>query len=169
MTKMMKRALVGAALAAFGLQAGIAQAAPVTASATAKARILRQITVTNTSDLDFGTVVVGASASTVQVSALGVRSCGSGLTCSGTTTAANFDVSGSNNAVVTIDGDNTVTLSNGLGGTMTASLVRSAATLTLANSGPIGGSFQVSGTLNINAGQADGAYTGSFNVSVDYQ
>lgn len=168
MTKMMKRALVGAALAAFGLQAGMAQAAPVTASATAKARILRQITVTNTSDLDFGTVVVGATASTVAVSAAGARTCGASLTCTGTTTSANFDISGSNNAVVTIGGDNSVTLANGTGGTMTAALSRSASTLTLANSA-IGGSFQVFGTLSVGASQADGAYTGTFNVNVDYQ
>ena len=169
MTKMMKRAVVGAVLAAVGMQAGAAYAAPATATATAKARILRQITVTNTSDLDFGTIVVGASASTVQVSDAGVRSCGSGLTCSGTTSSANFDVSGSNNSVVTVGGDNSVTLTNGTGDTMSATLVRSAATLTLANSGPVGGSFQVSGTLNVDANQADGAYAGTFNVSVDYQ
>jgi Mat/Ecp fimbriae major subunit len=169
MTKLMHRAVVGAVIAAIGLSAGAAHAAPVNASATAKARILKQITVTNTSDLDFGTIVAGTAASTVAVSTGAVRSCGTGLTCTGTVTAANFDVSGTNNAVVTVTGDNSVTLANGTGGTMSASLTRSASTLTLANSGPVGGSFQVGGTLSLAANQADGAYTGTFNVTVDYQ
>ncbi len=168
MNKLINRAVAGALVASLGLSAGMAHAAPVTASATAKARILKQITVTNTSDLDFGTIVAGAAASTVAVSTGAVRTCGTGLTCTGTVTAANFNVSGTNNAVVTVTGDNSVALANGSGGTMSASLTRSATTLTLTNSA-IGGSFQVGGTLSLAANQADGAYTGTFNVSVDYQ
>jgi hypothetical protein len=168
MTKLINRAVAGAVIAALGLSAGMAQAAPVTASATAKARILKQITVTNTSDLDFGTIVAGTSASTVAVSTGSVRTCGAGLTCTGTVTSANFDITGTNNTVVAITGDNSVTLANGTGGTMAASLTRSASTLTLTNSA-IGGSFQVGGTLSLAANQADGAYTGTFNVTVDYQ
>lgn len=169
MSKFMQRAVAGALVATLGLSATMAHAAPATASATAKARVLKQITVTNTSDLDFGTIVAGTAASTVAVTTGGTRTCGSGLTCTGTVSSANFDVSGSNNAVVTITGDNSVSLSNGTGGTMSASLTRSATTLTLANSGPVGGSFQVGGTLSLDANQADGAYTGTFNVTVDYQ
>ena len=168
MTKLIQRAIVGAAIAAFGLSAGVAQAAPATATATAKARILKQITVTNTSDLDFGTIVAGAAASTVAVSTGAVRTCGAGLTCTGTVTSANFDISATNNTVVTVTGDNSVTLANGTGGTMSAALTRSATTLTMANAA-IGGSFQVGGTLSLAANQADGAYIGTFNVSVDYQ
>lgn len=168
MSKLMNRVVAGAMVATLGLSASLAHAAPVTASATARARILKQITVTNTSDLDFGTIVAGASASTVAVSTGAVRTCGAGLTCTGTVTAANFDISGTNNAVVTITGDNSVTLANGTGGTMSASLTRSASSLTLTNSA-IGGSFQVGGTLSLAANQADGAYTGTFNVTVDYQ
>lgn len=166
MSTMIKRALVGAILAATALSAGAAHAAPVTASATARANILQQITVTNTSDLDFGTIVSAVSASTVDVSAAGVRTCGAGLTCSGTVAAANFNLTGTNNSVVTVGGDNSVTLSNG-STTMSASLVRSAATVTLSGAGA--GSFQVGGTLSLAANQADGAYTGTFNVTADYQ
>ncbi|MFM6853682.1 MAG: DUF4402 domain-containing protein [Sphingopyxis sp.] len=168
MSKFMQRAVVGAAIAAFAISAGAAQAAPVTASATAKAKILKQITVTKTVDLDFGTIVAGSAASTVAISTGSVRTCGAGLTCTGTVTAANFDIGGSNNAVVTVTGDNTVALANGTGGTMSATLTRSAATLTLTNAA-VGGSFQVGGTLSLGANQADGAYTGTFNVTVDYQ
>jgi Mat/Ecp fimbriae major subunit len=168
MTKLMHRAVAGVVIATLGLSAGVAHAAPVTATATAKARVLKQITVTNTTDLDFGTIVAGAAASTVAVSTGSVRTCGAGLTCTGTVTSANFDVGATNNAVVTVTGDNSVTLANGTGGTMAATLTRSATTLTMVNSA-IGGSFQVGGTLSLAANQADGAYTGTFNVTVDYQ
>jgi hypothetical protein len=169
MSKFMHRAVAGALVATLGLSAGVAHAAPATASATASARVLQQITVTNTSDLDFGTVVAGTAASTVAISAAGTRTCGSGLTCTGTVSSANFNINGTRNTVVTITGDNTVSLANGSGGTMSASLTRSASTLTLASAGPVGGSFQVGGTLNLGANQADGAYSGTFNVTVDYQ
>jgi hypothetical protein len=158
--------IVVAAAAAFSTVA--AEAAPANASATARARVLKQITVVNTSDLDFGTIVAGTAASTVAVSAGGVRTCGAGLTCTGAVSSANFNVTGTSAAVVTVTGDNTVSLANGTGGTMTAALTRSASTLTL-TSGAINGTFQVAGTLNLAANQADGAYTGTFNVSVNYQ
>ncbi len=167
MTKLMHRAVAGALIATLGLSAGVAHAAPVTAAASAKARVLKQITVTNTSDLNFGTIITGATAS-VAVSTGAVRTCGAGLTCSGTVTAANFDISGTNNEVVTITGDNSVSLTNGTGGAMTATLTRSASTITLVNSA-IGGSFQVGGVLALAAAQPDGNYSGLFNVTVDYQ
>jgi spore coat protein U-like protein len=163
------RAAAGLVLATVALSAATVHAAPVTTQATVKARVLKQITVTKTADLDFGTIVAGTAASTVGVSTASSRTCGSGLTCTGTASSANFNISGTNNAVVTITGDNSVTLANGSGGTMTAALTRSASTITLANSGAVGGSFQVGGTLNIAANQADGNYTGTFNVTVDYQ
>lgn len=165
MKNLMTRAITGAVLAATALTAGAANAAPVTASATARATILQQITVTNTSDLDFGTVVSGASASTVAISTAGARTCGAGLTCTGPTTSANFDITGTANAVVTITGDNSVTLTSG-SNSMTASLTRSAATATLTGGTS---SVQVGGTLNVAANQADGAYSGTFNITVDYQ
>lgn len=167
MTNFVSRALAGAFVAAIALSAGAAQAAPVTTSATAKARVLQQITVTKTADLDFGTIVPGTAAGTVAVSAASARTCGAGLTCTGTVTSGAFNVTGTNNAVVTVTGDNTVSLANGSGGTMSAALSRSAATVTLSATGT--GAFQVAGTLSVGANQADGNYTGTFNVTVDYQ
>ena len=102
------------------------------------------------------------------VSAAGVRTCGAGLTCTGTVSSANFNITGTTGAIVTVTGDNSVTLANGTGGTMTAALTRSASTLTLV-AGAVNGTVQVSGTLSLAASQADGAYTGTFNVTVDYQ
>lgn len=160
----MKRALLGAAIAAFAMNASSAHAA--TASGTATAKILRQITLTNTSDLQFATIISGATASTVAVSTAGGVTCGAGLTCTGTTTAANFDVAGTDGAVVVVGGDANVTLNGSLGGTMTSSLTYSSPTITL---GATGGSFQVGGTLSVGANQTAGDYTGTFNVTANYQ
>lgn len=164
----MKRALLGAAIATLAMNASAAQAA--TATGTAKAKILRQITLTNTSDLQFATIISGATASTVAVSTAGAATCGAGLTCTGTTTAANFNIQGTNNAVVLVGGDTSVTLNGSLGGTMTAALSYSATSVTLTNGpGTVGGSFQVGGTLSVGANQASGDYSGTFEVTANYQ
>lgn len=168
MRKFLIKAATAAVIASAAFSTVAAQAAPASASATARARILKQITITNTSDLDFGTIVAGTAASTVAVSAAGVRTCGAGLTCTGTVSSANFNITGTTGAIVTVTGDNSVTLANGTGGTMTAALTRSASTLTLV-AGAVNGTVQVSGTLSLAANQADGAYTGTFNVTTDYQ
>lgn len=164
----MKRALLGAAAAAVAMTAGTAHAA--SATGTARAKILRQLTLTNTADLQFATIISGATASTVVVSTAGAATCGAGLTCTGTTTAANFDIQGTNNAVVLVGGDANVTLNGSLGGTMAASLDYSTNSVTLtAGPGSVGGSFTVGGTLNVGANQTEGDYTGTFNVTANYQ
>ena len=160
----MKSALVGAAIAALVMNASAAHAASGTG--TAKAKILRQITLTNTSDLQYATVISGATASTVAVSTSGAATCGTGLTCTGTTTAANFNIAGTSGAVVVVGGDSSVTLNGSLGGTMSSSLTYSASTVTL---GATGGSFQVGGTLSVGANQTAGDYSGTFNVTANYQ
>jgi hypothetical protein len=168
MGKMIKRAIVGAAVAAVAMTAGTAHAASATGQA--KAKILRQIQLDKTSDLDFATVISGATASTVIVSTTGARTCGATLTCTGTAAAASFDIRGTNNAVVLVGGDATVSLAGDLGGTMTAALVYSAPLVTLTQGpGAVGGSFQVGGTLAVGANQESGNYVGTFNVTANYQ
>ena len=152
-----------ASLAALGLGATAANAA--TATATARAKILRQVTLTNTSDLQFGTIVTGAAASTVAISSSGARTCGSGLVCSGATTAAGFTIGGTTGAVVTISVPASVSLTSGAN-TMTASLSASATTAPLvANAG----SFSVGVTLSVGANLVDGDYVGTFTATVNYQ
>lgn len=160
----LKRALMGAAIAALAMNASAAQAA--SATGTAKAKILRQITLANTSDLQYATIISGATASTVAVSTAYAATCGSGLTCTGTTTAANFNIAGTSGAVVLVGGDSSVTLNGSLGGTMTSTLTYSATNVTLSATG---GSFQVGGTLSVGANQAAGDYSGTFNVTANYQ
>lgn len=163
MTKFMKAAVASSVLAVSVMGANAAHAA--TASADARANILQQVTVTSDgSDLDFGTIVSGAAASTVAVSSAGAVTCGAGLVCSGATTAAGFNVTGTTGETVDVSSDAAVTLT-GPTSTMTASLTPSAATILLDGTD----AFTVGGTLNVGASQADGAYVGAFNVTVNYQ
>lgn len=163
MSKFIKAALASSVLAASVMSATAAHAD--TASADASANILQQVSVTNTADLDFATIVSAPTGSTVVVSSAGAVTCNGDLVCSGTATAAGFSVSGTTGETVDVDVDASVTLTNADGDTMSASLSPSVSTILLAG----GDSFTVGGTLSVGADQADGAYSGSFDVDVDYQ
>lgn len=164
MTRTSIKLLTLAVVAATGLGASAAQAA--TASATVNARILRQITVTKTADLDFATIVSSPTASTVIVAPItSTRVCGPTLVCTGTTTAAHFTIDGTIGQIATVSMPANVTLTSGAN-SMSASLLSSATapiTLTLTNS------FSVGGTLSVGSSQPDGTYTGTFTATVDYQ
>lgn len=162
MTKFLQAALASSVLVASVMGATAARAD--TATADARANILKQVSVeSDGSALDFGTIVTGTVDSTVSVSSGGM-SCGAGLVCSGTTSAAGFDVTGTAGETVSVASDPSVTLTSGTN-TMTANIVASVSTLTLTGGA---GSFNVGGLLNVGANQADGAYEGSFNVTVNY-
>jgi Mat/Ecp fimbriae major subunit len=162
--RLMKAALVGTVAAAAFASTG-AQAA--TATAAAKAEILQQVTVTKNADLDYAVIVTGAAASTVQVSTAGVRTCGVGLTCTGTAVAADFTVAGTTGKVVTISVPASVSLTSGANN-MSSTLVGSAALMTISATAA-NNKFQVGGTLSVGASQADGVYSGNFTVTVNYQ
>ena len=161
-----KGVLATSVIAAAAFASTAAQAA--TASASANASILEQVTVTKSADLDFGTIAIGTGGGTVTVGNTNNRTCGSGLVCSGTVTSAGFNIAGAASQNVGISGDSSVTLTRVSGTeTMTASLTRSAASATLSGTGTA--SFAVGGVLTVGGTQVAGAYTGSFNVTVNYQ
>ncbi len=162
---MIKAVAATSVLAALSLSATSAEAA--TASATARAKILRPLTLANTSDLNFGTIVTDGTASSVVVNAgTGVVTCNTGLICGGTATRAHFNLTGAN-VVVTVTLPTGVSLVGPAGSTsMPVSFARSANTVTLASNA---GSFDIGGTLTVNASQADGDYSASFSQVADYQ
>lgn len=169
MAKFFVKGAALAAVVAMGFSANAAQAANATASA--KANILKSVSVAKTADLDFGTIAPSNTAvSTVQINAAGGVTCGTGLVCSGTTSAAGFEISGANGQNVSITSDASVTLNNTTtaGTTMTASLTLNNPTMLLTAT-PANNAFKVAGTLNIAPGQAEGAYAGTFTVNVNYQ
>lgn len=164
-SKMTSAALAATAVLAATLGSTSAHAA--TASAEARARVLRALTLANNNrPLNFGAVVSTASAGNVTISPGGVRTCDATISCSGTVAAAQFDLTGTASEFVTIDADASVTLTSGAN-SMSATLLESATTTQLDGTGAA--AFSVGGTLSVAANQAEGVYTGTFNVTANYQ
>jgi hypothetical protein len=172
MTKLLK---MTAAVAAIALTATPALAAPTTPdkNATATAKIVKPLTLTWVQDLDLGTVLLSGagawSGATVGVSKAGVFSCSnSNVTCSGSTQVAKYKVTGTNNQVVTINAGN-VTMTNQNDNTKTLVLtVDNPGTVNLGNSGASGMEFALGGAISVDSTTADGTYSGTFNVTVNY-
>jgi Mat/Ecp fimbriae major subunit len=160
---MLKAVVASSVLVGLAMSATSANAA--TASATARAKILRPLTIANTTDLNFGTIVTDGTASSVVINAgTGAVTCNTGLICGGTPTRAHFNLTGSN-VIVNISLPAGVSLA-GPGTAMPVTFARSANTVTLASNA---GSFDIGGTLTVNAAQADGDYSVSFSQVADYQ
>lgn len=168
MSKFIKAAMASTVLAASVMGASAANAA--TANADARANIIEDVTITNTSGtaLDFGTIVADADGGSVTVSAAGARTACTGLVCVGGTDAADFTMSGINDASVNVTVPASVTLTNtaGTGGeTMSAALSATAPTA-LSSTGTA--AFSVGGVLTVGANQVNGLYEGSFEVTAVY-
>lgn len=164
------RILTGIAVAALVAASGTAWAqSSATASANASATVVTPITLASDgTELNFGSFEGGLTGGTVVVDQAGAGSVTGDVTVvpAGTSTsAAGFDVGGEANAGFDITGDTSVTLADG-GNTMTATLDKPTAG-TLDASGAA--TFAVGGELTVAAGQAAGAYTGSFNITATYQ
>jgi hypothetical protein len=184
MSKFLRYAAVGAAVASFGIASG-AQAA-TTDSANATATILTALTVQidGTADtLDFGTIADGGltADATVVVSPAGALvSCGTNLVCGTTHAAPLFHVNGvlTTNGVQVSFVNSTETLSydTNLNGPAAAGLATamSAGSFTTDKASNhltmTGGAedFSVGGTLTVHPNMAPGVYTGTLTVSVAY-
>lgn len=187
MSKFLRYAAVGAAVASFGIASG-AQAA-TTAQANATAIILSSLAVSvdaSNNTLSFGTIADGGISAnqTIDVSPAGVRgTCPVGLTCAGTITAPTFHVTGAKSKAVNITFVNP---------TETLAYVGTAPTGFVANTLSVGNfvtdasnggvpnqlllsstagavtDFNVGGTLTVQPDQAPGTYQGTLTVSVAY-
>jgi hypothetical protein len=141
------------------------------ATANASATIIGPIAISNTADMNFGNVAVGASGGTVIMTPAGARSVTGGVTLpatTGTPAAAAFNVTGVDtytfaitlpSAPLTItSGANTMTVTN--------------FTSTPSGTGTINGTtaLTVGATLNVNANQPSGNYLSGtpFTVTVNY-
>jgi hypothetical protein len=90
------------------------------------------------------------------------------FSCSGSTSPAIYNASGNKQSVVLISAPSTVTLTNATNAQILMT-VSAPTQLTLTNSGYPGTDFSVGGTLPLTNLTADGSYTGTFNVTVQYQ
>jgi hypothetical protein len=163
------RSAVLAATAAATIGTG-GSAFAASATANASATIVQAITISSTEDLSFGTIAPSAAGGNVVVDSADTRTtCAGGNFCSGTVTSAAFEVSGeaNYNYSITLPATN-ATLSSS-GNTMTVSSFTSSASATPALGATGTDTFKVGATLAVGGGQAAGTYTGTFDVSVDYQ
>ena len=161
------------AIAILGFSAAsFAQAGPtVTESTTASANIITPLSMTKTADLVFGNIVASGTAGTVTIEATlaGTRGMTGGATSPAATTgnpaSAKFNVTGANSATYAINIPTTVSLT---GGTvpMSATLATSTGAGTLAADGKQ--TFYLGGTLAVGASQTAGAYSATFDVTVNY-
>lgn len=164
------------ALALAALAASPAAAAPVSANriAAANVKVVKPLVLTWLQDLNLGTVVLGGtgawSGATVGISRAGAFACtNANTTCSGATAPARYRLTGTNNMTATISAPPAI-LTNQGDPTKTLTLTLDApASVTFGNSGNQGVEFGVGGTITLASTTADGTYSGTLNVTVDYQ
>lgn len=150
-----------------------AHAAAATLNASVKATVVKPLTLTKIQDLNFGTVTLQPGSWTgakVAISQSGALSCASANTiCTGTAQPAQFNVAGSNNQTVRVTVPN-VTLINQSNPSQTLLLtVDAPSTLSIPNSGSKGVDFGIGGSITLSSTTVSGTYSGTLNVTVDYQ
>jgi hypothetical protein len=164
---------LAATVAALALTATPALAVgPSDKNATATARVVKPLTLNWVQDLDLGTIVLGSGAwsgASVSISKAGVFACtNTNVTCSGATQEAKYKVTGTNNQTVQVNAPD-VTLTNQNDNTKTLLLtVDNPGTLSLGNSGALGLTFGLGGSITVASTTTDGTYSGTFNVTVNY-
>lgn len=146
-----------------------------------RAQLRQPITLNNTRDLNFGTILRGTTAGTVTINArTGARTRTGGATVFGTGfSSAAFNGTGSAGRVVTLSlGAPSIVVNRvGGGGTMTVNTFRISSngsaqqTLPRNYTMPATGtrSFAIGARLNLTANQPDGDYLGSFALTMNYQ
>jgi hypothetical protein len=153
--------------------AAASPAGAATQNASVKATVVKPLTLVSLQDLNLGTVILNPgswSGATVGISQSGVLSCANANTnCTGTAQPAQFTVTGSNSQTVRVTAPN-VTLVNQANPGKTLLLTLDApATITLPNSGSKGMTFAVGGSIGLSSTTANGTYSGTLNITVDYQ
>ena len=139
-----------------------------TATANATVNIVSPLSLTKTADMDFGTIVGPFAGEDVELDTSGNVACPGTLTCSGSPTAAAFDVTGTPDQQLTLVIPASVTLNGSVSGTLDVDLTTDLpADPLLDNTGAA--SFSLGGTLNIPNGTVDGVYSNTFNVTANYQ
>lgn len=151
--------------------AGAAAPVPARVNATGKVSMLRPLSLLKQSDLDFGKLVAAGAGTAVINPVSGATTVTGPLTPVGTAGhAATFTATGSKNSVVLIRIPTAAVTLTQVGGTATMTV--SNWTLDGATNRRIpqnsAFNFSVGGTLNVGANQADGTYTGTFAVTVQY-
>ena len=165
------RLICASAALGFLLAPASGLAAPKQASGGGQATVLKSLSVLKKVDLDFGELVVTGAGTAVIDPVSGSITTTGPVTRVGTTGhPATFTATGSRNSVVIVrvpNGTTTLTRVGG-GGTMTVTNWTQDGTTNRKIPPSSAFDFSVGATLNIGAAQANGVYTGSFTVTVNY-
>lgn len=155
-----RAAAAGVALLAWGVGAG---------SFVANAQ--QAISISLSADLRFGVVVAGSTSGAVTITPGGVRGVSGGvIALGGNYGAASFTVSGQPGYSYTVTLPVRATMASGTHSMEVDGFTTSLDPDRVGTLDATGiGTFTVGATLHVGAGQAPGAYVGSFDVSVDYQ
>lgn len=165
---MNKSLLITLAVAVFaGTSANAATTSVSNGPVQAHATIVKPLTLTKVSDMDFGSIVVQDNG-TASLSNSGTLTCPATLTCAGTGTPAEYKVTGTNNQVVYITAPNVTLTNTGNPGTPLTLVLTGPSQITLPNSGATGIDFKLGGDLAIAASTKDGVYQGDLAVTVNY-
>ena len=161
--------IIGAASALALYSVPAAAVSPAT-QATATARVFRPLTIQFQQNLDFGNLVLSGGVFAGQVISMDqagvLTGCGSNVTCSGAPAPARYKLVGTNNAIVTI----TCPGFNLTGPGTLAFTPNAPATVNLgANGSTTGVIFGIGGSITLASTTPDGTYTGTFQVTADYQ
>jgi spore coat protein U-like protein len=147
-------------------------AAAVTQNASVNANVIKPLKLMALQNLDLGTITLTPgtwSGATVGISRTGVVSCSSDLICSGAPQVARFKVTGTNRMVVLITASD-VTLTNQSDASQTLTLkIDNPGQVALTSSGQPGSDFDLGGWLTLSSTTVSGVYSGTIEVTVDYQ
>ena len=137
------------------------------ATGTGSVTIYAPLSVSQTQGLDFGTITSGPTSGTVSIAqSNGARTDSGGVGLVGADAGQNgaFSVSGQANGSITVTVAGTI---SGFGSSgITGSTAATGLPTTLSNTGAA--TFNVGGTLNIPANTGAGTYSGTYNVTVNY-
>lgn len=184
--------IAAAAATATALIATPAYAAPVSDNTgTARVTVVRPLAIAKAGDLDFGTVVLPATASGASTNlsidatsgAVMTQDCATdGFTCSiangGAASNITYTLTGSNVVEVNVDipasviitrVSGTETLTVNLSTNLSDTDADASYDMFLNNSGAPGTDFYVGGDVTVGDGTVEGVYEGTFTVTADYQ
>jgi hypothetical protein len=148
-----------------------------TGGGTAKTAVLGPVAMLNTAPLDFGGIIPAGGGTVIVDAQAGTRTGTGVVLAGGTVSNARFIATGTPNQVVTISlNPMPIVITNGANA-MSINQIRVSVNGggpqpvgPNANLGPLGViNYAVGGRLNVAANQADGVYTGTFTLTMDYQ
>lgn len=147
-------------------------AAAATQNVTVKANVVKPLTLTSQQNLDLGTITLSLGTwygAVVGISRTGILTCSPKVTCSGVPQFATYKVTGSNKMVVNITAPDVILVNQSDPTKKVTLIVDSPGQITLTSSGPPGTLFNLGGSITLDSTTATGTYSGTFQVSVDYQ